>query len=306
MHLRCDNLRTEKCACSTNTSCIGNARVSSNCCGRHFSCVGLRKSIVFGLGTLFKKCGRRHICRVVPCMNTNFARGCAGPRHRTLSMGTNVVGHFHVSGTVSVGLRLDTVNIRSGFSNRINNSRKCSNILDTAMKLACHFPTHKFHHPVPRLVSRMRLTTVRTRLTRVKTTGRRLRGTLITTRGRPITRIARARIVIPSPSVTPHAMFFGVNSTRISPHRTVGLSCLTSRVGRFPGTACAMGKCTSSTANAPTFGGRLDLGHTRTIISMLMGRCKVPTSHLGISTNNNISGFKRPVLGHIMLIGSTG
>lgn len=291
---------------SRATSFIGDNGLTGKCCGRGFGCVGLRKSIVFGLGTLFNKCGSRHMCRVVPCLKTNFARSCSGPRHRTFTVGTNVVGHFHISDTMSVGVRVNNVLTRSGFSKRVNKGRKCSNITDLATNLACHFPTHKFTHPVPRVVSRVRLTGVHHRVGSVTTTGRSLRRRLISTRGRPITRITR-RMIIASTGVTPHAMFFAVKSSRLSPHRRVGLSCLTTGVGRFPSARCAMCKCTSSTANAPTFGGRLDRGHTRTIIGTLIGGCKMSSDHLGISTNNNISGFNGPVcLGQIMLMRSIG
>lgn len=284
---------------------MANGRLNSKCCGRGFSCVGLRNSVVFGLGTLFNNCGSRHMCRLVPCLKTNFARTCAEPRMGTLAVGTNLVGHFHVSDTISVGLRLDTAKMRNGFSNRRNNGRSCSNVFKTSVNLACHFPGHKFRHPFPRVVSRLRLEGVHRRVGTVTTTGLALRRRLRRTRDRPAARIMRRRIVM-STGVTPHAMFFGVNSTRVSPHRTVGLSCLTRRVGGFPSAGCIMGKCTSSTANAPDFGGRLDVGHTRTIIGMLIGRCNVSTGHLDISNGNNMSGFKRPVLGHIMLIGSGG
>lgn len=170
--------------------------------------------------------------------------------------------------------------------------------------MACCFPAHKFRHPIPRVVSRLRLGRVHGRVGTVTTTGVRLRRRLTGTR-RPIRMRSARRIIVASAGVTPHAMFFGVNSSGLSPRRRVGLSCLTDGVGRSPGTACAVGKCTSSTANAPTFGRGLDLRHTRIIGSLLIGGCNVSTSELGITTNNNISGFNRPVLGHMMLIRST-
>lgn len=199
-----------------------------------FSYMNLHGDVMFNLSSMLCGYNPKRVYEFIPYLGAGFVHTYSGPQKEAFAVNAGLINRFRVSPVLDVNLELSIMGTENKFDGELGGKKDFDGVLAATAGVTYYFKTRGFNKAKtcpPQLISEAELNGMRNKMNALNEEVQGLKDKLAVV---PAPVVVVEESVTKVPDIAPHAIFFNLGSSAVSPQELVNLGFLADQIKEYP------------------------------------------------------------------------
>ena len=265
-----------------------------------FHYMNLHGDVLFNLSAMLGGYNPDRVYEFVPYLGAGFTHSYSGVnKSQALAVNAGIINKFRVSPSLDINLELSGMMAQNKFDRELGGNHDFDGVVSATLGLTYHFKARGFSKPVASrdLISEAELRDMRNRMNSLASENQSLKDQLSR---KP--EVVAETVVKNVGDVTPYAIFFDLNSSKVSDKEMVNIGHLADYMKKYPDLKVQLFGYADKATGTSAYNQTLSAERAQTVANVLVEKFGISRDRIATEAEGGVEKFQKIYLNRMVLI----
>jgi len=265
-----------------------------------FHYMNLHGDILFNLSAMLGGYNPDRVYEFIPYLGAGFTHSYSGvEKSQALAVNGGIINKFRVSPSLDINLELSSVMVQNKFDRELGGKHDFDGIVSATLGLTYHFKQRGFQKPMAakQIISESELRDLRNRMNMMASENQSLKDQLAKKPDMVATEVVKN-----VGDVTPYAVFFEINSSKINDKEMVNIGHLADYLKKYPDLKVQLFGYADSATGTTAINDRLSRERAEAVANELVNKYGINRNRLATEGEGGVEKYQKIYLNRMVLI----
>ncbi len=263
-----------------------------------FDYMNLHGDVLFNLSAMIGGYSSKRVYEIIPYLGAGFTHSYTSPHRQSMSLNAGIINRFRLGSGVDLNLELAAVGVEDKFDSEAGNHPGYDALGSVTVGITYKFPKRGFKRPAPQLISESELREMRIGIAELAEANAVLGEELARKEAQLDVERVREAIDVSTETndgtIAPRAVFFPLESSKLSPRETMNLQYLAEYMKQNPNTQYVIYGYADSATGSAYYNQKLSEKRAQSVVDYLVKNYGISSSRLQAQGAGGVDKFGKP------------
>lgn len=265
-----------------------------------FHYMNLHGDVLFNLNALLSGYNPDRVYEIIPYLGAGFTHSYSGvDKSQALAINAGIINKFRVSPSLDVNVELSGMVAQNKFDRELGGHHDFDGVLSATVGVTYRFKVRGFEKPIASkdLISEAELRDMRNRMNNLASENRNLKDQLSK---KP--NVVAETVVKNVGDVTPHMVFFKINSSKISDKEMANIGLLADYMKKYPELKIQLFGYADKATGTSTYNQELSAKRAKAVANALVEQFGISKDRIATEGEGGVDKFQKIYLNRMVLV----